>query len=465
MPKVDLEDTIVALATPPGEGGIAVIRVTGRLALPLVEPLFRSSHGKRLSQQATHTLQHGFFLDEKKQTVDEILLSVFRAPHSFTGEDVVEINCHGGIRLTQSIIEILVRQGGRPAEPGEFTKRAFLNGKMDLTQAEAVLDLIRAKAEISLQAALRQLEGNLSEKINSLKEKLLGLTAHLEASLDFPDERLDVYSGEECLEKIKKIENEIHALVGSFKRGLVMREGVLVVIIGRPNVGKSSLLNALLARERALVSPIPGTTRDSLEETIEIGGFCLRLVDTAGLVNGAIHELPPLERISMERTRSYLVEEGLFLFVVDGSSGWTIEDEAILKELEKKNFLIVINKSDLPKKLDKKFSDKISGGQICSISCVTGRNIPDLEKCMEANLIRLGMAPESLTLTRLRHKLALEKALEALARSRKTLEEKQSAEFVLVDLKMALDALRELIGEIYSEDLLDVIFQEFCIGK
>lgn len=462
MPQVDLKDTIVALATPPGEGGIAVVRVSGRDALSFVGPFFHSSNGQSLNAQKTHTIQHGFFLDEKNQTVDEILVSVFRSPHSFTGEDVVEINCHGGIRLTKRIIEILVRSGVRPAEPGEFTKRAFLNGKMDLTQAEAVLDLVRAKSEISLKAALCQLEGNLSKKIHSLKEKLLEVTAHLEAGLDFPDERLDVYSREECFEKIEKIENEIQSLVGSFKRGLVMREGVLGVIVGRPNVGKSSLLNSLLARDRALVSPIPGTTRDSLEEALEIGGFSLRLVDTAGLSLGPKDEL---DRMGMARTRSFFQEAGLFLFVVDGSSAWTAEDGAILKELEKKNFLIIINKSDLHQKLDKGFFKQVPNERLCLISCVTGRGIPDLEKQIEANLIQSGVMIESLTLTRLRHKLALEKALETIARSKKTLDQKESPEFVLVDLKTALDSLRELVGEIYSEDLLDVIFQEFCIGK
>lgn len=462
MPKIDLEDTIVALATPPGEGGIAVIRVTGRAAFSSVAPFFRSSKNVSLNQQETHTIQHGFFLDEKNETVDEVLISVFHSPHSFTGENVVEINCHGGIRLTQRIIEILVRSGARPAEPGEFTKRAFLNGKMDLTQAEAVLDLVRAKSEVSLKTALGQLEGNLSKKINALKKKLLEVTAHLEASLDFPDERLDVYSREECFEKIEKIEKEIHSLIGSFKRGLLMREGILVVIVGRPNVGKSSLLNTLLERDRALVSPVPGTTRDSLEEAIEMGGFPVRLVDTAGLSLGPKDEL---DQMGMARTRSFFQEAGLFLFVVDGSSAWTQEDEAILKEIEGKNFIIVINKSDLPQKLNQELFKPALNEKICLISCVTGRGIPDLEKQIEAHFIQSGMMIESLTLTRLRHKLALEKAFETLARSKRTLEEKESAEFVLVDLKTSLDSLRELIGEIYSEDLLDVIFQEFCIGK
>ena len=463
MPKVNLDDTIVALATPPGEGGIAVIRVSGKQAFSLIQPLFHGSSSQPLTEQATHTIHHGFLMDGKGEPVDEVLVSLFRSPRSFTGEDVIEINCHGGIHLTKRILEILIRAGARPAEPGEFTKRAFLNGKMDLTQAEAVLDLIRARSEASLETALHQLRGNLSKKIKRLKEMLLEITAHLEASLDFPDERLEVYSRGECLKKMNEIEKEICALIGSFKRGLVMREGLLAVIIGRPNVGKSSLLNTLLERDRALVSPFPGTTRDSLEETIEIGGFAVRLVDTAGL---SLSSKDELDQLGISRTRAYLKEDALFLLVVDNSSAWTTEDEAIFREMDKKNFLVLVNKSDLPQKLDaKELSMRIPPEKLCFISCLTGRGIPDLEKCIQTRLIQSGMAAESLTLTRLRHKLILEKALEMLMQSRKTLEDRESAEFVLLDLKTALESLREFIGEIYSEDLLDVIFQEFCIGK
>lgn len=462
MPKIDLDDTIVALATPPGEGGISVIRVSGKGAISVVGTFFHASSGRSLSEQATHTLHHGFLVNEKKEPVDEVLISLFRSPHSFTGEDTVEVSCHGGIRLTQRILELLIRAGARPAEPGEFTKRAFLNGKMDLTQAEAVLDLVRSRSEASLETALRQLQGNLSKKIHHLKDGLLEITAHLEAGLDFPDERLEVDSREKSLKKMRGIENEIQTLIESFKRALVMREGLLAVILGRPNVGKSSLLNALLERDRALVSPFPGTTRDSLEETIEIGGVAVRIVDTAGLSLSK----DELDQLGMSRTRSYLNENALFLFVVDGSSAWSAEDEAILKELNSKNFLTLINKSDLPQKLNvEEISRRIPREKLCLISSLTGRGIPDFEKCIQKELIRSGLTTESLTLTRLRHKLALEKALEMLMRSRKILEEKESAEFVLVDLRAALDSLRELIGEIYSEDLLDVIFQEFCIGK
>ena len=462
MPELNLEDTITALATPPGVGGIAVIRVSGKQAVSLAEAFFRSSKESHLHDEPTHTIHHGFFVDEKNEQIDEVLVNLFKSPQSFTGEDVVEINCHGGMRITRRILETLVRAGARPAEPGEFTKRAFLNGKMDLTQAEAVLDLIRAKSDASLETAFRQLQGKLSQRIQRLKETLLKISAHLEASLDFPDERLGVYAREECLQQMTHVQKEIQLLKGSFERGLAFREGLLTVIIGRPNVGKSSLLNALLEKERALVSSIPGTTRDALEETLEIAGFPVRLVDTAGLSISARGEL---DRMGIERTETYLQNGQFFLFVVDGSFPWTEDDEAIFEKLRGKNFLIVINKSDLPRRIDwKEIQSFESQKKVCWVSCRTGTGVSELEKMIELEFLQTE-PEESLILTRLRHKLAVEKAFELLNASRKTLEQNHSIEFVLVDLKLAIDSLRELIGEVYSEDLLDVIFQEFCIGK
>ncbi len=462
MPELNGDDTIVAVATPPGEGGIAVIRVSGKQAISLVEAFFNPSKSGNLRDQHTHTIHHGFFSDKKNERIDEVLVNLFKSPQSFTGQDVVEINCHGGMRITRRILETLVRGGARPAEPGEFTKRAFLNGKIDLTQAEAVLDLIRAKSDASLETALGQLQGKLSERIEKLKEALLKISAHLEASLDFPDERLEVSSREVCLKEIEEVQKEIHLLRGSFERGLALREGPVTVIIGRPNVGKSSLLNALLEKDRALVSSIPGTTRDALEESLEITGFSVRLVDTAGLSISARDEL---DRMGIARTETYLKEGQLFLFVVDGSTPWTREDELIFSKLHGKNFLVVVNKSDLSRQLDwKEIRSFESQEKICRISCRTGAGLRDLEKKIERELLQTKPA-QSLVLTHLRHKLAVEKAFDLLDASRKTLEQNDSIEFVLVDLKAAIEALRELIGEVYSEDLLDVIFHEFCVGK
>lgn len=463
MPELRLDQTIAAVSTPWGEGGMAVIRVSGKGAIALVEEFFRPSKKGKLNQQPGHTIHHGHFLDESQRPLDEVLATLFRSPHSYTGEDVVEISCHGGTRITRRILELLVCRGARHAEPGEFTKRAFLNGRLDLTQAEAVLDLIRARSDASLQAAARQLQGSLSKKIGGLKKSLLKIYAHFEASLDFPEELLDLDSTEDFLKKIEEVETEIQALIGSFKKGLAVREGLLTVIVGRPNVGKSSLLNALLEKERALVSAVPGTTRDALEEDLEIGKRAIRLVDTAGL---ALSTKDELDQMGMERAKRYLKEGGLFFFLIDGSSEWNSEDEAILSQLKEKDYFFIVNKIDLPQKFNPEISFPfLDRKKLCFISCRTGEGISELEKQIEEHLHSKEKIPESTVLTRLRHKQALEKALAPLGRVRKALEVKESAEFILVDLKAALDSLAELIGEIYSEDILDVIFQEFCIGK
>ena len=454
MPKINLNDTIAALSTPPGEGGMAVIRVSGKEAIALCENFFKSPQNGKLSRAATHTIHHGRFVDEKGQMIDEVLMNLFHSPHSYTGEEVVEINCHGGMRVTKRILEILTRSGARHAEPGEFTKRAFLHGKMDLTQAEAVLDLIRSRSDLGLETALQQLQGGLSKKIILLKDSLMKIYAHFEASLDFPDEHLEVDSKEKFLKRIEETDKEISSLIASFRRGQAMREGVLTVIVGRPNVGKSSLINTLLQKDRALVSEIPGTTRDSLEEMIEIGRMAVRLVDTAGL--GASGDR--LDRLGMERTKRCLDEGSLFLFLADGSSPWTSEDQAILDQLEGKNYLFVVNKIDLPQKLDRGKQDP------CLISCLNQKGIEALLKRIEKKIEVMNFQ-ESTTLTRLRHKQAFEKSLESLRKAKQALKENLSTEFILEDLKKSVESLQELVGEIYSEDLLDVIFQEFCIGK
>lgn len=463
MPKINWNDTIAACSTPPGVGGIAVIRVSGREAIGLVQKFFRPSQKRDLHEAPTHTIHHGRWADGKGEILDEVLVSLFRSPRSYTGEDVVEINCHGGIHLTRRILETLVSAGARHAEPGEFTQRTFLNGRMDLTQAEAVLDLIRSQSDVSMAVAIRQLQGGLSKKLHGLKEDLLKIAAHFEGSLDFPDEHLEHFSTEEFSRRMQAAEREIEKLVASFKKGLWIREGILTVIVGRPNVGKSSLLNALLEKDRALVSEIPGTTRDTLEETIEIGGWALRLVDTAGLTPSPKDEL---DRMGIERAQTILQEAGLLLLLLDGSSEWTTEDDALCSRLRGKNILPVINKADLPQKWSvENLNESILNSRPCVISCVTGAGLPELEKRIEEKISEEGNVQESLVLTRLRHKQALEKGLEGLCRARKSFEEKLSAEFILVDLKAAVDSLRELVGEVYSEDLLDVIFQEFCIGK
>lgn len=463
MPKVNFEDTIAAVSTPPGVGGIALIRMSGKDAFCLASKFFEPSQGIDLKRAPSHTVYHGHWVDREGKILDEVLVSLFRSPRSYTGEDVVEVSCHGGLRLTRCLLEILTAAGARHAEPGEFTQRAFLNRRMDLTQAEAVLDLIRAQSGLSMETAIQQLRGNLSRKINQLKEDLLKICAHFEGSLDFPDEHLEIYSAKEFSSRLDAIETEVRGLIASFERGLAMREGILTVIVGRPNVGKSSLLNALLEKDRALVSEIPGTTRDTVEETVEIGGWALRLVDTAGLTP---RPKDKLDQLGIARAQTYLQEADLLLFLIDGSGGWTSEDEMLAAELQGKNVLLVVNKIDLPQKLSLQKADgKILDSQPCFVSCVTGEGLTELQKRIEERIREKGIVQGSPVLTRLRHKQALEKSLEGICQARRASREGLSAEFILEDLRMAVDSLRELVGEIYSEDFLDVIFQEFCIGK
>lgn len=458
------EDTIAAVATPVGEGGLAVVRVSGPQAFSLIRCVFRPYRKARFNKFPSHTLHVGEILGKGGDIIDQVVVGIFRSPHSYTGEDVIEISCHGGIRVTQKILERVIEEGARHAEPGEFTKRAFLNGKIDLTQAEAILDLIRAKSDCSLKTAVQQLAGNLSHRIKELKDELMRVYAHMEAFLDFPEEDLEVYSDQQIGEHLGRVVREIDALAATFRRGSLMREGLRAAIVGRPNVGKSSLFNALLATERALVSEYPGTTRDRLEEWMEIKGMAVCLMDTAGLSEAILH---PVDRMGMESTRRLLHEADLFLCVVDGSEPLTAEDRRLLEELpQDRAVLVLINKSDLPLQLDPgELARCAAGREILKISSKTREGLSELEEKIFTTVSDERLEAPAEQITRLRHRQALETASEFLKRVQTSLQAGESLECVILDLKTALNALRELIGEVYSEDLLDVIFSEFCIGK
>lgn len=462
MPNIRLEDTIAAVATPAGEGGISVIRVSGPGALEIASKVFIPKKGV-LKEFASHTLHYGE-IKEKGIVLDQAIAALFNAPHSYTGEDVIEISTHGGILVTRKILNLLVQSGARHAEPGEFTKRAFLNGRIDLTQAEAVLDVIKAKSEKSLETAMRQLGGSLSQKFKTLKDSMMKIYAHLEAFLDFPEEDLEVYSDKEFAAKFDEVEKEMVALISSFQRGSVFREGLRAAIVGRPNAGKSSLFNVLLARDRALVSEVPGTTRDMIEEAIEIGGFYIRLLDTAGLAEEAASAL---DKLGMEKTREAVKTADFYLYVADGSESFGGEDEKILKLLDsKKPLLAVLNKSDLGTKADiKKIKSPFDFSSAVKVSTKTREGIEVLEKKLVEIILKGKIEKSGEQITRLRHKNALEESLASFKRAHENFSRHESLEYVTEDVKAALDGLRELIGEIYSEDLLDVIFAEFCIGK
>ncbi|MBI4000151.1 MAG: tRNA uridine-5-carboxymethylaminomethyl(34) synthesis GTPase MnmE [Candidatus Omnitrophica bacterium] len=462
MSEVNLEGTIAAISTPPGEGGIGIVRLSGKNAISIAACMFRSANGINLCDQESHTVHFGIICDGESCPIDQVLVSLFRRPKSYTAEDVVEISAHGGSLILKKILNLALSFGARHAEPGEFTRRAFLNGRIDLTQAEGVLDLIRAKTDRSLEMALRQLSGKLSQELNSIQDELMKLYAHLEAYLDFPDEHLEVYSSNDFKSRFQRVAERIKRLVSSFSKGEILREGAVVTIVGRPNVGKSSLLNALLNRDRALVSDIPGTTRDILEESIELDGLWVRLVDTAGLW----HSTDSLDKAAMERTQRHLEEGDLFLWVLDGTDGLLEEDKLIWARLKGRRVIPIVNKIDVGDRVIPSELEKVSDGLTpIFLSAKTREGIENLEKKIVDSILGTELAQESVVITRLRHKRALEASFESLEKSFQTFLNRESLEFVALDLKQSLDALKELVGEIYSEDLLDVIFKEFCIGK
>ena len=467
MPEFKMNDTIAAIATPIGEGGISVIRVSGPQTFEMTGRIFQPAKKAPLESLPSHTIHFGEIKVPGGALIDEVLVSIFHAPHSYTGENIIEINCHGGLAVTRRILDLLIRAGARHADPGEFTRRAFLNKKIDLTQAEAILDLIKAKSERSLETAMRQLAGALSQKFKILKNELMALYAHLEAYLDFPEEHLEVYSDPEIARRLSGTRAEIQKLISGFERGSALREGITAVIAGRPNAGKSSLFNALLERDRALVSEFPGTTRDWLEEWLEIRGLPIRLIDTAGLSSEQNH---PLDQMGAEASRRSLDQAGLILYMVDGSAPLSEEDGIIFKTVGaagiNKPVLVLINKSDLPKRIDeKKLAAAAGNKKTIHISTKTREGFDGLEENIAEAVLGKNPELESEQITRLRHKNSLEAAGEALGRAEKSFAQKESFECITLDLKEALESLRELIGEIYSEDLLDVIFAEFCIGK
>ncbi len=453
------EDTIAAIATPVGEGGIAVIRVSGAASFSIVQKIFYPAKEQELKNAATHTIHFGQIVGNGK-TVDQVLVSLFKNPHSYTGEETVEISCHGGLVVSRKILELLYQSGARPAEPGEFTKRAFLNGKIDLTQAEAVLDLIRAKSDRAREIAVRQLSGALSRRFKDLRDRIMSVYANMEAYLDFPDEDLEIDIREGMQNQLTEIEKTMRTLISGFSKNSLLREGASIVLAGKPNAGKSSLFNALLERDRAIVSDIPNTTRDVIEEPLEIGGFWLRLADTAGIVSTPEH---PLDEISMRRSREAIEKCHLVLFIADGSRPLEEADRTVLSRIPAgKPKFILTNKSDLPQRLSKENLKEL--GETIAVSTKTGQGLDVLEAQLAAFLEK-NTSDNGEQITKLRHQNALNQALDALARARMAYDQKLSLEFVTLDLKAAIDALGELIGTVYSEDLLDVIFAQFCIGK
>ena len=449
-------DTITALATPTGVSAIAVIRLSGPEAIGITAGLFQ---GKNLTEVPGYTIHFGKMAEESR-TLDEVLISVFRAPHSYTGEDSVEISCHGSPLVATEILKALIRRGARPAQAGEFTRRAFLNGKLDLTQAEAVADLIHSENESARITALQQMKGGFSRELARLRDELIGFASLVELELDFSEEDVEFAGREQLRAMVNKAVNQLEPLIESFNRGNVIRNGVRTVIAGKPNAGKSTLLNALLQEEKAIVSDIPGTTRDVIEDVVHMGGITLRFLDTAGLRDTT----DPVEAIGVSRTIEQMKMASLILYLVDAGIGDIADVESELTSARAHSIpvLPVANKTDRVRpEIVKRFEEH---GFVC-ISARNGQGLEQLQDRIIALFSHMTVHPGETVVTNVRHYSALVATRDALLRVNNALDRKISGDFLAQDLRLALHHLGELTGTITTEDLLEQIFSKFCIGK
>jgi len=462
-----MDDTIAAIATPVGEAGLAVIRVSGSKAVAVAEQCFSPGGGANLppSLAPTHTLHFGHILSNGKH-VDEVLLAVMRAPRTFTREDVIEITCHGGLLPAKMVLDAVLRSGARLAEPGEFTRRAFLNGRLDLAQAEAVADLIHSRTELALRAANAQLAGKLSHRINALRDELLEALAHIEAHIDFPDEDIAPDTRGQLIARLQANGACIDELLLRAPEGHILRRGIRGAIAGRPNAGKSSLLNQLLGRDRAIVSAIPGTTRDTIEETANIRGLPIIFIDTAGLRDAR----DEIEVEGIRRSRESFQNAEFILHVLDASEPITDADKKYLEEFAGKKRILVLNKSDLPRRLDliveNQDAQSTSPSAIVPVSCLTGEGLENLKDAIKELAWSGEINSEMLeVMINSRHQNALERSRVALSRTIEALTGNLTLELAALELRIAVNAVGEIVGQTTTEDLLDMIFSQFCIGK
>ncbi|NOU68718.1 tRNA uridine-5-carboxymethylaminomethyl(34) synthesis GTPase MnmE [Paenibacillus sp. LMG 31461] len=457
-----LNDTIAAISTPLGEGGIAVIRVSGEDSVTYVERIFRSK--TKLSVADTHTVHYGFIIEPASaEKVEEVLVTLMKAPRSFTMEDVVEISCHGGIVSVKKVLDLLLVQGVRLAEPGEFTKRAFLNGRIDLTQAEAVIDLIRAKSDRAFKVALKQVEGNLSKQIKHLRYILVELMAHVEVNIDYPEHDVEEMTNAFIKTKCDTVMLDIDRLLVTAEQGKILREGIETAIVGKPNVGKSSLLNELAQENRAIVTDIPGTTRDVIEEFVNIGGIPLKLLDTAG-----IRETSDIvEQIGVERSKTALAEADLILLVLNSNDELQLDEIALMKQLADKQTIVILNKIDLDRKLDvEQVLSYFPQERIVELSLIENKGIEDLEKAIAAIFFEGKLESSDLTyVSNVRHISLLKQAKRSLQDALDANEQYVPIDMIQIDIRAAWEQLGEIIGDSVGESLIDQIFTQFCLGK
>ncbi len=459
-----MDETIAAIATAVGEASLGVVRLSGPRAIVIADQIFRRAGGRRLTDAATHTVQYGWIVDPATGAdVDEALATIMRAPKSYTREDVVELSGHGGVVTVRRVLAAALAAGARLAEPGEFTQRAFLNGRIDLAQAEAVLQLIRATHDGASTAVLQQLRGGLSARLQSVRERLLTTLAHLEVHVDFPGEEHAIWSTEVLNQTLASLAEELARWLAAAERNRTQVGGCLTVICGRPNVGKSSLLNALLRRDRAIVTPIPGTTRDTLEELVMLEGLPLRLVDTAGVTDSA----DPIERAGVQRSREALACADLALWVVDGSEPLTPQDLAVAALVQDRRTIVAMNKADLPARLTPEAVQALApSAPVVSVAARDARGLEVLEaQLLQVIRPELGGNGDVPLVTHLRHQQALRETLEAVRRARVALDDQVSPDLVAVEVREALDQLGMITGETANDELLATIFSQFCIGK
>lgn len=455
------EKTIAAISTAMADGGIGIVRISGEEAFPIMKKVFRPIKEKNMDAEKSHTAHYGFLYDGEKK-IDECICLIMRAPNTYTKEDVVELQCHGGVAVLKKVLETVIKNGAVPAEPGEFTKRAFLNGRIDLSQAEAVMDVISSKNEFALESSLKQLEGALRDKIEKIRKVIIHNMAAIESALDDPEHMsIDGY-GDQLLETVRQIKQEIQQLIDTADNGKILKEGIRTVIVGKPNAGKSSLLNVLVGEERAIVTNIAGTTRDTLEESININGIPLNIIDTAGIRDTE----DIIEQIGVEKAKKGIDSADLVLYVVDTSKELDENDKIIMDMIKDKKVIVLLNKADLTKQVTEEELKQYMGHKMISISAKTQDGMMDFYECLKEMFFHGTLTfNNEIYITNMRHKNALMEANESLSMLEETILSGLPEDFYTIDLTNAYEALGYIIGESLGEDLVNEIFSEFCMGK
>ena len=455
-------DTIAAIATALNNAGLSIVRISGDEAFEIIDKIYVSKNGKKvLSEQPSHTIHYGFIKDGE-EVIDEVMVSIMKAPSTYTKEDVIEINCHGGVIVTKKILQTVIKYGARIAEPGEFTKRAFLNGRIDLSQAEAVIDIIHAKSEYALSSSLSQLKGSVLEKVKEIRDSVIYDIAYIEAALDDPEHIIIEEYTDELTAHVNNTIKNIEKLLASADNGKIIHEGIKTAIVGKPNAGKSSLLNNLVGEDRAIVTDIAGTTRDTLEETIQLRGVVLNIIDTAGIRNTE----DVVEKIGVDRAKKVAVDADLVLYVIDGSRPLDKDDYEIMDLIKERKAIVLINKSDLDQVVDIDEIRKLTNKEVIVISAKNNTGIETLENTVEELFIKGKLSfNDEVYITNVRHKAALEESLASVKQVLMSIETGMPEDFYTIDLMNAYGKLGEIIGEEVGEDLVNTIFQKFCMGK